>query len=331
MKLDIINKIQAWRYGQTGITGLNVAQNNLKMVFVLLTPFLAVWLTIQYFIVQGQIPEVLGSWMLLGTIFGWLAYCVGYWAYVTTDASKYKCLPQSTCFFPDGFDRKYTFTIKQDGVKERCRFPDGSIGVELHLLHRYSYQALDMPFPYIFKSLLLRIPSDIGKTFKFMSKGEFWHKGMIVTTNNCEHISCYFFRWVNENGEWKPTGIISDCSHNYAKALKTFDTTPLDSEMMHEGDLNWMLYQGALQRQEQLEIYSESLVDALENIRKMGGKKVKELVESNMSEIRDLVSDIQDTGEPWRNKLFNFKNWIKVLLIAGGIIAVLWFLGVITF
>jgi len=315
MNLNLIDRIQAWRFGQTGISGLDEMQNNMKMLLVLVLPFCFAWFGMQKIIYDGLVPEWMGGPLHLLTIFGWLAYCVFYWAWATTDGSKYKVLPQSTCCFPDGGEKKFTFSIQKGGITKRCEWKDGSIGVEIHLLHRYLYQQRDMSFPYTFTKLLVRLPSEQGKTFKFNSTGEFWHKGMVIETSNCEFVSFYFYGWVRENDEWKPVGTIADCPFNYERGLRTNKVDLLDHFALSEADTNLMKYENTLARETELKMYVETLEQAHEVALKHGGAEVKKQVDKVLSEIRDKVHSITDTSIPMWKRIFKFGNAVKFLAI----------------
>lgn len=266
--------------------------------------------------------------MIFAVMGGEVAWCAFYWAYVSTDASKYKVFPQATCFFPDGGDRKFTFPIKQDGITKRCDFKDGSIGVEIEFLYRYLYQSRDMAFPYVFQKMLARIPSDVGKSFKFISMGEYWHKGMVVETSNCENVVFYCFKWVRENDEWKPIGVLLT-AHNYDMALKD-SKVPKDGLMAYEGDLNWMLYKNSLKREDEQAQYTSTLEQAHEVALKQQGKGFKKQVDDSLEAIRSRVSRIQDVREPLWKKVFNFKTLAKALIVIFAVWAFLHFaLGVI--
>jgi len=311
---SLMDKFRAWRYEQTGISGLNELQNNIRMILVIVTPFLAVWFSIQYIIIAELVPEWLGAWMLLGTIFGWLGYCGVYWFWVGKDASRFKVLPQTTCFFPDGGDRKFNFVIKQGGIKERCDFTDGSKGLELDLLHRYLYQAKDMDFPYVFDKVLIKIPASFGESFKFVSVGEFWHKNLIVETGNCEYVSYYVFEWIKENGEWKPLGTVADCSLNYERALQKY-LDPAELVDMVEADAFYLAWKGQVKKFEELQRYTARLEDAHEVALKMGGRDLKKEVDKVLESIREGVHDIDDVTESRFRKIFKFWNIIKVLIV----------------
>lgn len=310
----IYQYIQAHRYGQTGISGLNELENNAKMITVIVAPFMSVWFGIQYLIAIGTIPREDGPLFLILSIVGWGFYCVGFWAYVTTNASKYKCLPQATCFFPDGGDRKFTFPIKPDGITKRCEWKDGSIGVEIEFINRYMYQSVNMDFPYVFDSALMRIPADIGETFKFNSLGEFWHKGMIVETSNCEHVSYYVFEWIREKDKWKPVGMIIDCTFNYQKALEKY-RDPSEEIDMHEADTYFMLYKQALTREDELNQYTETLEEAHSVALRRKGKGVKKAVDDVLEMARSGVHDIGEVRESTFKRIFKLGNILTFVVV----------------
>lgn len=332
----LMDKIQSWRYGQTGITGLNQMQNNVKMLVIIVGPFLGVWTGVQFVIANELVPEWFGASLSVLTVIGWLGYCGFYYSWVKTDASNYKGLPQATLSFPDGGVRKFDFMIEPEGIKARHEFPDGALGVEINLLHRYMYQAKNMAFPYVFQSILSVIPAKIGETFKFNSSGEFWHKGMIVTMPNCEHVTFYIFRWVREldengNPHWKPAGVINDCSYNYGQALEGKERnleTLQEYVESYEADLNIMLYQGALKQIDDLQQWTATLEDTLETALKQGGVKVKGQVDDVLEMVRSRVHTIGETGIPWQKRIFKLGNLLKfgvLILIAYGVWAFLHF------
>jgi len=290
-------------------------QNNFKMLLILLGPFLGLWFGAQYAVMMGYVPQTLAPIALLMAIGGWLMYCLGVWAYITTDASKYKGLPQATVYFPDGGVVKYDFLIKPEGITERCKWNDGSVGLEIEFVNKYLYQARDMDFPYVWSKVLARAPSKIGEAFKFLSSGEFWHKGMVVETPNCEHISLYIYGWVKENGEWKPVGAINDCSFTYAKGLKEFSNFPSEGNEVNEAEVNFMLYKGALQREDEQRQYNATLEATLETMLEQGGKVIKTQVDKVLSSVRDGVHDITDTGIPIWKRIFKFGNVIKIIAV----------------
>lgn len=319
----ITRRIRAWRYGYTGISGLNQMQNNFKMLLIILGPFLVVWYGAQYCVYAELVPRAMGPIVILLSIGGWAMYCLGVWAWITTDANKYKGLPQATVYFPDGGVVKYDFLIEPEGITERCKWDDGSVGLELSFVNRYLYQARDMEFPYVFNKILVRVPAETGKAFKFLSSGEFWHKGMVVETPNCEHVSIYIYGYVKENGEWKPVGAINDCSFTYAKALEKYNGNMAKDVEAHEADVLYMLYHGALQREDELRQYTETLEETLETTYAQQGPKVKKQVDNVLSMVRERVHSITDTSVPIWKRIFNFGFLAKVIII----LVVVWAIG----
>ena len=314
--MGLLDKIRAWRYGYTGITGLNQMRHNFEMLIIIIVPFLVAWYGAQYIVYMELIPTWAAPWLLVTVFVGWGAYCGLYYATVKIDASNYKGLPQATCYFPDGGVVKFDFLIKPDGITERCRWKnDNSVGIEVEFVNRYLYQARDMDFPYVFEKALMRIPAETGEAFKFLATGEFWHKGMAVETPNCEHISFYVYGWVKENGEWKPVGAINDCSLNYSKALQKYSGNPSNELAVHEADINWMLYKAALQREDEVRQYSATIEASLETALEQSGKTVKKQVDHVVSSVRERVHLITDTSEPMWKRIFNFGFLVKAIVI----------------
>jgi len=284
------------------------------MMVVLLIPFLGIWFVGQYVIQAEMVPEVFAPVVLLLTLGAWVMYVVGYWAFVKTDATNYKVFPSATVYYPDGGVREYDFLVGDQGISERCKFKDGSVGVEMKFINRYLYDSRDMPFPYVFEKMLLRIPSVVGETFKFQDSGEFWHKNMIVETPNCEHISIFVYGWVQENGEWKPVGALNDCTLRYGNALEEFSGNPKMELTKREKQFE-MEYLNALKREDELRQYAESLESRIEVQSVQQGKKVLELSKDAMNEMRSRVSTIMDTSESVWKRIFNFGNIFRFVLI----------------
>jgi len=321
----VVNRIRAWRLGYTGITGVNQLQNNLKMMVVLLIPFLGIWFVGQYVIQAEMVPEVFAPVILLLTLGAWVMYVVGYWAFVKTDATNYKVFPSATVYYPDGGVREYDFLVGDQGISERCRFKDGSVGVEMKFINKYLYDSRDMPFPYVFEEMLLRIPSVVGETFKFQDSGEFWHKNMIVETPNCEHISIFVYEWVQENGKWKPVGALNDCTLRYGEALKEFLGNPqvklTDREKQFE-----MQYKSALKREDEIKQYAETLEVTNQVLIEQQGKGVQKQVKDVLNAIRARFRTVMDTSEPMWKRIFNFGNIFRFVLILLMVILVYYFL-----
>lgn len=326
---NIIDRINAYRYGQTGITGLNELRNQATMFFLVVTPFVGAWMGIRVLILSEMVTEIMGALLSMASIIGWGFYCGIFWALVSKDASQYKCLPQCGNFFPDGQSTRFNMPIrKEGGITKRCDFADGSIGVEMHFLHRYLHQSPDMDFPYVFERGLVRLPSGVGNTFEFQQEGEWWHKGMIVTTSSCEHASIYWFDWVYEDDQWKPVGVLSDCMFNYNRAKKRF-FDPNKFIDVHEADEYFMLYHQRRQKYEEQSRYTRTLEDAHKIALKHLGKSFKKEVDRTISAIRDGVHSISDIKEPIWKRVFKLGNIIKFVIVAGVIMVVLWRLGLL--
>ena len=321
----IVNRIRAWRLGYTGITGVNQLQNNLKMMVVLLIPFLGIWFVGQYVIQMEMVPKLFAPVVLLLTLGAWVMYVVGYWAFVKTDATNYKVFPSATVYYPDGGVREYDFLVGNQGISERCKFKDGSVGVEMKFINRYLYDSRDMPFPYVFEEMLLRIPSVVGETFKFQDNGEFWHKNMIVETPNCEHISIFVYEWIQENGKWKPVGALNDCTLRYGEALKKFRGNPEMKLTTREKQFE-MKYKNALKREDEIKQYAENLESRIEVQSDQQGKTVHKLAKDAMNEMRSRVSTIMDTSESIWKRVFNFGNIFRFVLILLLVVLVYYFL-----
>ena len=324
--MGLLDKIRAWRYGYTGITGLDQRQNNFKMLIIIIVPFLVVWYGAQYIIYMKLIPTWAAPWVLLTVFGGWGAYCALYYTYVKLDAANHKGLPQATCYFPDGGVVKFDYLVKEDGITDRYNWKDGSIGVEIALVNRYLYQARDMAFPYVFNKLLMRIPAPTGETFKFLATGEFFHKGMAVETPNCEHISFYVYDWVNEKGEWKPIGVINDCSLNYAKALERRVPNPSKDSYFTQLAQEELKYHNTLITLEETRNYVVTLEEKIE-ADATHARKYKDSVAKGLDTILDAVHTWDELEEPRWKSIFKFTFWLKVLVVILIILGILWLTG----
>jgi len=250
---------------------------------------------------------------------------VGFWAYTSTDANKYKVLPQTSTFMPDGGAPKFTFKIPPKGITKICDLDNGAVGVHVNLTDRYLYQDERMPFPYPFEELYCKIPAEIGQTLKFISSGEFWHMGMIVETPNCEHVSLYVHRFVEEHGRFIPVAVMGDCSFRHHQFMKKDGELLTPEEQENEGDLTKMLYQASIQREEELVKYAGTLEERIEADEKHA-RKYYESVGKGIGTILKAIHVWDELEVPLIQRIFTWRNVVYAIII---VCAVVLFLQVV--
>jgi len=216
---------------------------------------------------------------------------------------------------PDGGVPKFTFKIPPGGLKKECEFKDGRIGVTVKFADRYLYEDRRMPLPYIFQAGAFVIPAEIGESMNFTSPGEFWHKGMVVDTPNCEHISLFIDEFVQKvNGGFLAVGVLGDCTFRHQQFIKRHNGELEDPELTPKEKYQ-LLYTKTWSQYDRLLQYVDTLEQTLESAREQGGKTVKKKVDEVLSMVRDLVHDITATKEPFYKRIFNFGFLAKVIII----------------
>lgn len=324
----VLDKWRMWRAGYTGITGLGQFNNNVKMIVLLLGPFLGMWIGAQIYIGTYQVPDEIAVWILFGVLGAWALEAVGFWAYTSTDANHFKVLPQTPTHMPDGEVRKFTFKIPPEGITKICDLHSGAIGAHIQFEDQYLYHDKRMPFPYPFKSMYCKIPAEVGATLKFTSSGEFWHKGMVVETPNCEHVSFYVRQFVEEHGQFKPVAVMGDCTFRHQRfikgngELKTADTEISDNE------LNDMLYKASLGREAELIKYAGTLEERIEGDERHA-RKYHKSVTDGINTILEAIHVWDELEVPLIQRIFTWRNIVYALIIIGAIVIFLqFFMGV---
>jgi len=289
------------------------------MILLLLGPFLGMWLGAQMLIGMYQIPDEQAVFILMGVLGVWVLEAIGFWAYTSTDANKYKVLPQTPTFMPDGGVPKFTFKIPREGITKICDLDNGAVGVHLDLTDRYLYQDKRMPFPYPFEELYVAIPAEVGQTFKFISSGEFWHKGMIVETPNCEHVSLYVRKFVEEHGRFIPVGVMGDCTFRHAQFLKGDGELMAPEESVSEENLDKLLYQASLGREEELAKYAGTLEEVIEADHKHARKYYKS-VDQGINTILESIHTWDELEKPLIQRIFTWRNIVYAIIIVGAVL-----------
>ena len=320
--------IQAWRYGQTGITGLGQMQNQLKMFIVVLAPFLALWFPSIWAISNGYIPKEIAGVVMICVMGAWGLICGFYSVYIKNDANNYKVCPQTPTYMPDGTEKKFTFKIEPEGLMKipNCEFKDGSIGVKVRFKDRYLYRDKRLDFPFVFREGYWKLPAELGESFKFMSEGEFWHGGMIVSTSNCEHISWYVREIVQEKGVFFPVGVIGDCSHRHRDFMS--GNGELEAPVMSNKEKSELLYKAALQREGEATRYAETLEQRIEE-HETHARKYKDSVSKGFNTIFGAIHTWEEVELPLVKRIVTWKNIVYAVLLIGGIFAFLYFFGMI--
>ena len=258
---------------------------------------------------------------MIGVMGAWGLICGFYAIYIKNDANNYKVCPQTPTYMPDGTEKKFTFKIEPEGIEKICEFEDGSIGVHVTFKDRYLYPDKKMDFPFPFNEGYWKIPSALGQSFKFMSEGEFWHGGMIVTTSNCEHISWYVREVVEiQPNRYVPVGVIADCSFRHEQFLRNNGGSDVENAEMHTGEMYELLFNAIRERYDDLYRHTETLEDAHETVLNQKGPQIKKATDHVMSSARQRVHLITDTSEPLLQRIFKWKNIAYVILIVLGFI-----------
>lgn len=311
--------ITSKRYG--GQTGLNEMGNSATMAGLFAGPVLVVWLLL-LILCPVEFMDI-GVIVMFG---GWVAYLFVLHSGAKADANNYRAFPQPKWRFPDGGQRTYNvMLIPPDAFKKVCEFEDGDMGYHLTWPDKFQYHQKGMPYPFVWNSALIKLPSNVDKSFAFSSAGEFYHKGIAIEHPASENVTIYVVDWDIKEGVVEPLCVVNDCAFRYEELLKNSNKIKL-SELPSLKRMQMIVRDGKKRQMDFLRTQGY-LEDALEVEQKTKSKKYKATVEDGIKAVRSRVFTIMDTEESLIKRVFTWKNLFKVALFFGVVLLVLWFLG----
>lgn len=308
------------KYG--GNTGLNYVSGQFKEGSIVGIPWLLAYLVI-FILVPDPYLEV--SIILMSI--GWVVGTIGYYMWVRMDATRFRCFPQALWRFPDGGSRKYDMKIHPENFIKECDFTDGSEGWRWNLGEKFQYHDRRSPFPFVFDYALIHQPKKPDECFGFLSEGELFHKGMMISNSACENISVFVFGWTQDpTGAYVPVGTLNDCTLKYEESLVKGKL--LGVQFFSKRENYKMMYEHERQRRMVEGRHMKTLEDAFESDVE-DSKDFRKNVDTGMSRARDLYHTIMDTDRPLMQRLKSKVAWILIALVI--LFGALWFAGLLPF
>jgi len=298
------------------VTGIGLTEANLKMMGVLLAPFLVCWTIIKFFL-----PVELYDQYIAYTFGGWLVWIIMIWAWAKSDANNFIVFPQSKWKFPNGDCRTFDLKVPPDSWELIEEFEDGSKGYKVWFDATYQYADPDLPFPRKWRMAYWNTPNTWDLSFARRAVGEFAHKGIFVTKPDCEDISVYVIGWETMDGEHFPNCVINDCALTYKQVLERASIVQKgDKAKLKSAQTN---LRASRKKVHSLNQHTAYLEDRVEIAEQESSEKFKESADNRMKAVRKRHARVMDTKESIWTKFKNFKTLAIGILI----IAIIFFAG----
>jgi len=291
------------------VTGIGLTESNLKMIGVILAPFLACWMVIKFFL-----PPELYDLYISFAFGGWLIWVVMVWAWAKSDANNFIVFPQSKWKFPNGDCRTFDLKVPADSWELMEEFEDGSKQYKVGFDATYEYVDPSLPFPRTWSMAYFLLPSTWDLSFARRAFGEFFHKGVFVTKPDCEDISVYVFDWETIGGNHFPNCIINDCALTYRQTLERAKVVKKGEKAQIKrlkGNLSELR-----KKADSLSQHTAYLEDRVDIAEQKSSEEFKESADNRMKADRKRVSNIMDTAPSLWQKVKNLK-WLFVAIIVG--------------
>lgn len=290
------------------VTGIGLTESNLKMVGVVLVPFLVAWIFIKI-----VLPPELYDLYVSFAFGGWLIWVVLVWAWAKSDANNFIVFPQSKWRFPNGDCRTFDLKVPTDSWELLEEFKTGECGYKAWFDSTYQYDDPSLPFPRLWKMAYFITPSTWDKSFARRAFGEFFHKGVFVTKPDCEDISVYVIDWETMGGEHYPICLINDCALRFKEVLKETKVTSIGEASR----LNAMLtmLRDARKKVDSINQHASYLEDRVEIAERESAEKFKDSADNRMKAIRKRHARVMDTGESIWTRFRNMKTLGYAILI----------------
>lgn len=298
------------------VTGIGLTESNLKMMGVILAPFLIGWSVIKF-----MLPPELYDLYITFAFGGWLIWVVMVWAWAKSDANNYIVFPQSKWKFPNGDCRTFDLKVPSDSWELLDEFDDGSKGYLVIFEDTYEYADPSLPFPRIWSMAYFVLPAFWDMSFARRAFGEFFHKGVFVTKPDCEDISVYVIDWETQEGEHYPNCIINDCALTYKQVLERANIVAKGDKAKLKS-LQTQLSK-ARKKVEALNVHTRYLEDRVEVAEQETSQKFKESADKRLQAIRKRHARVMDTAPSIWQRLKNLK-WVGIGLI---FLALILFIG----
>ena len=289
-------------------TGIGLTESNLKMMGVILAPFLACFAVIRF-----CLPQELYDLYISFAFGGWLIWVVMVWAWAKSDANNFIVFPQSKWKFPSGDCRTFDLKVPADSWEELEQFKDGSRGYKVGFDGTYEYADPSLPFPRVWSMAYWILPATWDLSFARRAFGEFFHKGVFVTKPDCEDISVYVIGWETIGGEHFPVCLINDCALTYKRVMRATKLMSIGKASRNQALLTML--RASRKKVDSLNQHTAYLEDRVDIAERESAEKFKDSADKRMQANRKRVARIMDTKESIWTRFKNLKTLAFVILI----------------
>jgi hypothetical protein len=295
-------------------TGVDQTTNLVKMIGVLVVPFLAIFVAVQIFTPL--------EWIYLADVFcivGWMMYITMLFTSAKSKSTSYLPFPQSHWRFPDGQQINYDLEVlPSDEHGHECIkvYDDGA---ELHRVNFKTpicYKDKDRPFPDVFSYALWKIPAEWSKAFDRNGHGEFFAGTLFVDHPACENITVEVVGWDERATHRIPICIITGCSYTYKQTLAESGLTFPKVPTMPQSQINDAVLTDLKNENAELWTRNDFLEDENERLNKTTPTNIQELSDKRMSNVVTRHKGIMNIPKESKFKILNLKTLAIVLIMA---------------